>query len=56
MTQWLRALATLPEDLDMIPTRLLTTIYNSSPRGSDTLFGPWGTAYMWQKTNANINK
>ena len=47
MTQWLRALAALPDDLDLIPTRLLTTIYNSTSRGSDTLLGLWGTAYMW---------
>lgn len=42
MAQWLRALAALTADLSsgLTPARRLTTIYDSSLRGSDTLFWP----------------
>ena len=42
MAQQLKALAALPEDpsSSQAPTGCLTTIYNSSFRGSDALFWP----------------
>lgn len=48
--QWLRVLAVLSEDLNMISGTLmaLTTLYNSSPRGSRCpLLASMGTAFMW---------
>lgn len=39
MVQWLRTLAALVEDLDLV----LRTHWNSSSQGSDTLFWPSGT-------------
>jgi hypothetical protein len=44
MTQWLRTLAALPEVLFPEPTWWLTTFWNSSPKGSDSLF--W-QLWMW---------
>lgn len=39
MVQWLGSLAALTEDLGLVSTLWLTTIPNSSSRGSDALFG-----------------
>lgn len=43
VAQFLGALAVLPEDPNLVPVtpiKLLTTVYNSSSRGANTLFWP----------------
>jgi hypothetical protein len=40
MGQWLRALAALTEEQSIVPIWRLTTTFNSSSRGSNSLFWP----------------